>query len=201
MSSRREPASVADGLVAVSDFLTPEQCDAIRAELSFAHWYPSAVVGGGLGPRISSSRVSETTDESWFTPQLSRSLRRLDRRIAAFFPAFVERREEWQATRYFRGGGFRAHFDCGHWHDEPAGEREHSMVVFLDTPRAGGETCFPLLGVAIRPKAGLLLAWRNLAAGGGRDPLMIHSSLPVRAGRKTILVTWLRQRVYERRVR
>ncbi|MEA3063212.1 MAG: prolyl 4-hydroxylase [Sphingomonadales bacterium] len=205
MNGRTASAPADEGLTAIGAFLSAQQCASIRAELAFAHWYPSMVVGPGpdgvSSARISACRTSESTDESWFTPQLARRIRGIDRRIAALFPGFAERREEWQATRYFTGGAFRAHFDTGHWQDEPAGEREHTVLIFLDTPRAGGETCFPLLDVAIRARTGLFLAWCNLAGDGNRDARMVHSSLPVRAGRKTVLVTWLRQRPYERRRR
>lgn len=186
-------------------FLSREECAAIRAELAFAFWYPSTVVqrveGSVAAGRISPCRVSETTDESWFTRQLADRVRSIDDRLAALLPGFRERREGWQATRYFPGGRFRPHMDCGLWDGDPAGEREQTVILFLNTPRSGGETFFPWLGAAVRPEAGRLLTWRNLTADGGCDRRMIHSSLPLLAGRKTVLVTWLRQRAFQRRTR
>lgn len=188
-----------------SAFLSLEECAAIRAELAFAFWYPSTVVertgGAKVTGRVSSCRVSETTDESWFTRELADRMRSIDDRLAALLPGFGERREQWQATRYFPGGRFKPHMDSGLWDGEPAGEREHTVLIFLNTPRSGGETFFPYLGAAIRPVAGRLLTWRNLTAGGGCDGRMTHSSLPLLAGRKTVLVTWLRQRAFQRRSR
>jgi prolyl 4-hydroxylase len=190
------------GLTRLNGFLPVEQCAAIRAELGYCHWYPSAVVGGRDGERtaarISACRVSETTCESWFTRQLARRLRAIDRRIDTLLPGFALRREPWQATRYRPGGKFKPHFDCGQWRDDPAGERERTVIIFLNTPRAGGETCFPHLGAAIRPATGLFLSWRNLTGEGERDTAMLHCSLPVLAGRKTMLVTWVRERALKR---
>lgn len=184
-------------------FLSLEECAAIRAELAFAFWYPSTVVertgGSKVAGRISPCRVSETTDESWFTRELADRMRAIDGRLAALLPGFGERREGWQATRYSPGGRFKPHMDCGLWEGDPAGEREHTVLIFLNTPRSGGETFFPNLGAAVRPVAGRLLTWRNLTADGGCDRRMMHSSLPLLAGRKTVLVTWLRQRAFQRR--
>lgn len=191
--------------MSIPTFLSPEECAAIRAELAFAFWYPSTVVhrveGLRVAGRISPCRVSETTDESWFTRELAQRMRIINARLTALLPGFGERREGWQATRYFPGGRFKPHMDCGHWDGDPAGEREHTVLIFLNTPRSGGETFFPYLGTAIRPVAGRLLAWRNLTDDGGCDRRMTHSSLPLLAGRKTVLVTWLRQRAFQRRAR
>jgi prolyl 4-hydroxylase len=197
------PADEAAGPMSQRAFLSPEECAAIRSELEFAFWYPSTVVQRieerRVAGRISPCRVSETTDESWFTRELAVRMRSINARLGDILPGFEERREGWQATRYFRGGRFKPHVDCGHWDGDPAGEREHTLLIFLNSPRSGGETFFPYLGAAIRPVAGLLLTWRNLTADGLCDRRMTHSSLPLLAGRKTVLVTWLRQRAFQRR--
>lgn len=185
-------------LIEEPNFLTRAQCRAILGELSFAFWYPSAVVeagaGGCRGRAVRTSRISETTDESWFGGSLPDAISTIDRRLAERFPKFEARREAWQATRYRKGGRFKAHLDCGHWGEEPAGERQCTFLLFLDRPRGGGETCFPRLGRIVPPAAGLLLAWRNLTAAGDCDRMMLHASLPVTEGTKTVLVTWLRER-------
>lgn len=197
------PGDEAEPLTATPDFVPRETCRTILEELGFARWYPSTVVervdGERLAGRISACRVSETTDESWFTTGLRTALEPVNRALEAMLPGFEARREGWQATRYSPGGRFRPHTDCGHWDGDPAGEREHTVLIFLNRPRSGGETCFPFRGEEYRPQPGLLLVWRNLTADRRCDRTMTHSSLPVLAGRKTVLVTWLRQRPFRRR--
>jgi prolyl 4-hydroxylase len=182
------------GLFCVDGFLRETQCHAIIEELDFALWRPSGVAEYD-GPRVRSSfRLSETTTGRWFSTSLRRTMRAIDRRIERLVPRFVQRREEWQATRYGVGGKFDYHFDGGQWVENPSGDREHTVLLYLDTPRRGGGTHFKELDVEITPKAGRLVAWRNLDADGKRDDAMLHAALPLLAGKKTVLVTWVRER-------
>ncbi|HEV7993254.1 MAG TPA: 2OG-Fe(II) oxygenase [Gemmatimonadaceae bacterium] len=182
----------------IDGFLRPEQCAAMLDELDFALWRPSTVAERYDGAELSvvrrSMRVSESTAEEWFTPALRRMIRAIDARIARLVPRLAARRERWQATRYVRGGRFDYHFDCGHWADEPAGERERTVLLYLDTPRRGGSTHFRELDVDVEARAGRLVVWRNLTPARARDPDMLHAGAPLAAGRKTVLVTWVRQR-------
>lgn len=193
----RQPSNKG-GPTAIDGFLSPAECNRVLAELAYSFWRPSMVVRSkgskSLETTRSSERVSESTEARWFSPQLNEELEAIDRKIGSVLRGFRRRREMWQATRYPKGGHYDAHFDCGHWSDEIAGERDYTVLIFLDTPRRGGETCFPLLDLEIKPRAGRLLFWRNLVGGSARDPNMLHSSLPLLAGRKTVLITWVRQR-------
>jgi len=195
----QEPRANRGELLVVDGFLSRKVCAAICHELVFAHWRSSTVFQAGWSASaIARERQSESTDESWFSAPLRRCIRRLDSRIASIVPHFKARRECWQATRYARGDRFEHHLDAGAWAAEPAGDRARTVLIFLDTPRAGGATDFPSLGMRIAPEAGRFVTWRNLGAGDQVDPEMIHASLPLRAGRKTVLVTWVRQRPFQR---
>jgi prolyl 4-hydroxylase len=193
--SERWPA---EGPWWIDDFLAPETCRLILDELEFSFWQPSRVVRrpghGGLATRQSLKRLSESSDESWFSPELARELRRIEGRLTRLLGCPRERFERWQATRYAPGGRFDFHFDCGFFADEPAGEREITVLLYLDSPKQGGSTRFRELGLEVEARAGRLLAWRNLLPGGPCDPRSLHASAPVRKGRKTTLVTWIRQR-------
>lgn len=178
--------------------LSKRTCSLILEELEITFWRPSSVVAkqqnGSLKDYYSASRVSETAHEEWFSPELRRELRRIETRIATMLDAVVARFEEWQAIRYRRGGRFDFHFDAGYWADEPAGEREKTVLIYLDTPGAGGGTRFRELNIQVDARAGRLLTWDNLLPSGERDPRMLHAGVPVTKGIKTVLVTWVRQR-------
>jgi len=182
----------------IDDFLAPETCELIREELEFSFWRPSTVVrreaGGLLRDRRSKMRVSETTSADWFSPELSREIRKIETRLTRVLGYTRERFEPWQATRYGMGGKFDFHFDCGCWREDPAGEREATLLLYLDSPARGGSTYFRDLGLTVEARAGRLLVWRNLLTNGEPDPRMIHSAAPVKSGKKTTLVTWVRQR-------
>lgn len=199
-----KPASVTsplpdpERLFWIESFLRPDQCAAILDELQFAFWSPSAVANykpwRGLRTMQSPMRVSESTSETWFTPSLKRVMRSIDRRMASLLPHFLTRREDWQATRYGAGGKFDYHLDGGHWPGEHGGYREHSVILYLNTPRRGGATHFRELDIEVPAKAGRLLVWRNLIERDQRDLDMLHAGMPLVAGRKVVLVTWVRQR-------
>jgi prolyl 4-hydroxylase len=182
----------------VDGFLTPVACARALDELDFAFWRPSTVVNrardGSVYSHVSLVRVSETTSESWFTPELRALLRRVERRLCTKLGVERNRFEEWQAVRYRRGGRFDYHLDAGFWSGEPAGEREWTVLLYLDTPPAGGATRFKELGLDVQAVAGRLLVWNNLLEPGIANPWMLHAGAPVRRGCKTILVTWIRER-------
>ena len=184
----------------IDGFLSASQCAAILEELRFAFWQPSDVsmktADGTLESKVSSMRVSRSTDQFWFTPSLLRWMHVIEGRLQPFVPGIRHRAEPWQATRYYAGGKFDYHCDAGHWRDEPGGERMRTVLIYLDTPRHGGSTCFSELNIDVKAQAGRLLVWKNLDRYGSCDRSMVHRSGPLGGGRKTVLVTWVRQRKF-----
>jgi prolyl 4-hydroxylase len=185
-------------VVCIDEFLTAEECRAILRELRFTFWHPSSVVeqsaDGSLGERRSAARRSETTTEDWFSPDLLRAVETIEDRIAQMFGIAADHLERWQATRYRRSEGYHYHNDAGFHGPEEGGDREHTVLVYVEAPQAGGETHFRDLDLEFAPEAGRMLVWRNLKANGATDFFMSHAALPVSAGQKTILVTWARER-------
>jgi len=187
-----------DRLVWLDGFLRRDQCDAILSELEFAYWSRSKLyVETGEGRYehlLGEKRDSMTTSERWFSGPLRRAIAAIDRRLARRLPQVLTHREEWQATRYRKGGRFGYHADGGYFAGEPAGERTHTILIYLEAPRRGGVTRFPRLDIDVRSVAGRLAIWTNLTADGAGDAEMVHAGMPVSEGRKTTLVTWLRER-------
>jgi prolyl 4-hydroxylase len=195
MSGTLEPGKV----TILDGFISPASCSVILDELEFAFWAPSTVISqrrdGSTVSGVSAARVSETTGEEWFSPVLRREIGRLETRLCKRLRITRSHLEQWQASRYRRGGRFEPHFDGGtHFHREAAGDREVSLLVYLETPPAGGHTTFPVLGLDIEPRAGTVVAWKNLKEDGEIDRRMKHVARPVRGGRKVILTTWSRER-------
>lgn len=179
-------------------FLSPRTCASILEDLEIAFWKPSTVLikerNGELLSTQSQNRVSHTAHEEWFTPELKRTLRTIEKRLFTLFRFKTARYEPWQATRYWHGDKFDYHFDAGYWYNEPAGERERTVLIYLNTTRRGGATRFKELDLEVAARAGRLLTWNNLLPDGTRNPQMLHASVPVQQGSKTVLITWIRQR-------
>jgi prolyl 4-hydroxylase len=182
-------------------FLLPRTCTRLREELEFALWRPSRVAtrqGRLLLHQQSNARVSESASEEWFSEPLRRALRGIERRLVRLLERPAERFEAWQATRYAVGGRFNFHHDGGQWHGDSAGEREMTVLLCLEEPASGGSTRFGELGIAVEARAGRLLVWNNMHPDGSANPRMLHASMPVRRGKKCVLVTWIRQRAIRR---
>ena len=197
-TSRSPPARRDSHVRAIGRFLDRKACALVLDELRFVHWEQSSVVDHhSTGPIVGTTypgRISQTAYEEWFGTPLLRVVRTIERRLRPILHAHPNRYERWQATRYFRGGKFEYHLDAGPWHTEPAGDRAATVLVYLDSPTRGGGTSFKHLDLRITPKPGTLIYWNNLRANGTPDPAMLHSGEPVRAGQKTVLVTWIRER-------
>jgi prolyl 4-hydroxylase len=186
----------------IDNFLRPSECKAILHELQFSYWSPSTVLPGypvaGVHGVRSPGRVSESTREEWFTPQLRRMVWHLQKKLSPFVSGLRSRRECWQATSYGKGGKFDYHYDCGRWTHDPAGDRSYTVLIYLNTPRRGGSTRFLAWDLDVKATAGRVLVWRNLTADGLPDRTMLHCSVPLSEGRKTVLVTWVRQRKFRK---
>jgi hypothetical protein len=191
-----------DGRVRLIDgFLSAETCGRIEAELPSAPWFRSGVYQKHKGVEhhvIGPLRTSHSTSEEWFSAELLRMMSGIDEKLEAFVPNAAKRREVWQATRYAQGERFGYHLDCGSRAHEPAGDREYTVLIYLNTPESGGITRFRRLGLDVNPVQGRLLLFRNLNERYEPDLEMLHCSLPLVAGAKAILVTWIRQRALNR---
>ena len=106
-----------------------------------------------------------------------------------------------QGQRYLPGQQFKPHFD---WFapNTPAwekawplgGQRSFTVMAYLNTVQEGGETDFPLLDLAVAPRAGTLLAWNNMDESGEPNRSMLHAGNPVGRGTKYVITRWYRCR-------
>ena len=106
-----------------------------------------------------------------------------------------------QGQRYLPGQQFKPHFD---WFapSTPAwekawplgGQRSFTVMAYLNTVQEGGETDFPLLDLAVAPRAGTLLAWNNMDESGRPNRSMLHAGNPVVRGTKYVITRWYRCR-------
>ncbi|MXO59044.1 2OG-Fe(II) oxygenase [Altererythrobacter salegens] len=111
--------------------------------------------------------------------------------------------EIMQGQRYKPGQEFKAHHDFFHlgeryWRDEAlrGGQRTWTAMVFLDEPREGGCTQFPLLDVTIRLQCGMLAIWNNMDLDGRPNMKTLHAGMPVIKGVKHVITKWYRQEAW-----
>ena len=124
---------------------------------------------------------------------------RLEQRIAELFDIPVSHGEGLQILHYLPGQEYQPHFD---WFDpdQPGyatitargGQRIASVVMYLNTPEAGGGTAFPEAGLTVTALRGSAVYF----AYEGGDANSLHAGLPVLRGEKWIATKWLRERPY-----
>lgn len=191
-----------EGVRCIDGFLPADECQEVVSELRFSLWRPSKVsrrsLDGSVSPVRTRTRRSETTMQEWFSPQVNRVVEEVEARVTVLLGVHSDQLEWWQATRYGPSGSYALHIDAGTHTGEPAGERTHTILLYLEAPVSGGSTWFPRLGLEFSPVPGRLLVWQSLTADGSVDPKALHAAMPVGQGRKTILTTWIREHRYRR---
>lgn len=109
--------------------------------------------------------------------------------------------EPIQGQRYDVGQEFKAHTDYFDpdgmdWDIYCAvpGQRSWTLMIYLNTPEAGGATRFLATGKIHQPETGKLLAWNNIGRDSTPNPATIHHGMKVRKGRKYVITKWFRER-------
>lgn len=104
---------------------------------------------------------------------------------------------------YRTGERFDAHYDYIDPASEPqtselarAGQRAVTFLAYLNDDFEGGETHFPRLGVAHRPRRGAGLAFVNVLADDQPNPRTLHAGLAPAGGEKWVFSQFVRSRPF-----
>ena len=190
--------------LAIQPFVSQVECKRIALDLETnTRWQDSTVTDayGKLHYKEvkSKARISKTAYRQMQSEAVRQFTNELELRIATMLGVSTLQFEEWQATRYEKGGRFDYHNDCGNWKDDPkGGERKYTCLLYVQAPTKGGGTNFRKMNRYFEPTDGLMLIWDNLTENGDCNHDLIHSGIPVEEGVKMILVTWIRLGVYKR---
>ncbi|MEG3085795.1 prolyl hydroxylase family protein [Sphingomonas sp. PB4P5] len=174
-------------------FLAPDLCATI-IELIDAARRPSTIADANGDAAF---RTSETCDLDAAHPAVIA----LEQQIRALTGLAAAHGEPMQGQRYAVGQEFKGHTD----YFDPAGvdfarycavagQRTWTVMIYLNTPEAGGATRFKTIDKIVQPETGKLLAWNNLRPDGTPNPSTIHQGMKVRAGAKYVITKWFRER-------
>ena len=187
--------------VAVIDGLLSEaECDKL-VQLTNGRMKSSEVVDRKSGGSYQSNvRKSEGCH---FNRGENAIVQRVEQRIAALTGVAVDCGEPLQMLHYGVGGEYLAHqdfFDPGDPGSQVltrvGGQRIATLVIYLNNVPEGGDTTFPELELAVKPKKGSAVYFEYLNAAGQLDIRCLHAGTPVARGDKWIATKWLRQRPY-----
>ena len=181
----------------LDNFLTFDECDQLIAAARL-HLVRAKVVGKDGTGVLHDARTSSAM---CFPDDGNDLVARIDQRIATLLEIPETYGENLQVLRYLPGQEYRAHLDWFNT-ENPAyaglmahgGQRIATIVMYLNTPKDGGGTDFPTLGVRISALRGAAVYF----AYSEGDSSSLHAGLPVREGEKWIATKWLREYPFHR---
>ena len=175
------------------NFLTPDECKEL-VDQSDWRMNPSFVMNAaGTGsvqdPIRSSYGANFLPDEFPLLPQVTE-------RAAKATNSEPQQFETMQILRYRDGQEYKPHYDyflpqfpSSVEALDQGGQRNGTLIIYLETPNDGGHTVFPNWGMSIKPRLGDAL-WFEYAPG---DEDSLHGGIPVTSGTKRIATLWRRQ--------
>lgn len=182
-------------VVVFSDLLSLDEC-AELIELSRPRLSRSeTVVHTTGGSEVNSARTSQGM---FFGRGENPLCALIEARLSALLQWPVENGEGLQILRYAPGAEYRPHYD----YFEPTqpgtpailkrgGQRVGTVVMYLNTPEAGGATTFPDAGLTVHPIAGSAVFFSY--AQPLPETKTLHGGSPVTSGEKWVATKWLRE--------
>jgi hypothetical protein len=104
-----------------------------------------------------------------------------------------------QIVKYEIGQQYVDHHDTSDGYKQfPQGHRVYTLFLYLSDVDEGGETNFPLLNIAVKPKKGAAVLWSNVEKDNVEEVAekSQHAALPVTAGTKVAANLWMYQYNY-----
>ena len=186
-------------VVLLGGLLTAKECQELiklaRPRLSRSRTVDNATGG----EQVHSSRTSAGM---FFQRGENELISRIEARIAALISWPIDKGESLQVLRYGPREEYQPHYDyfipgeAG----TPAilkrgGQRVASIVMYLNTPKAGGGTLFADVGLEVAPQRGNAVFFSYDRPHPSTKSL--HGGSPVFAGEKWVATKWLRERTFD----
>jgi prolyl 4-hydroxylase len=189
-------------IVVYKNFMSDEECDEL-VRLSASKLKRSTTVGDVDGKEI--VHQHRTSDGGFFQRGETEFIKMLEERCTDLMNLPIENGEGIQVLRYEVGGEYRPHFDYfptdkpgSAPHLQKGGQRVATLILYLNTVEAGGETLFPKLNLKVSAKKGQAVYFSYFdTTTNATDPLSLHGGAPIVAGEKWIATKWMRERVYK----
>lgn len=173
-------------------FLSPEQC---RELIQFASSKPLSTSTVGLSEDAGTYRRSkilwvhdsDLALAGWISDETAR---------LSGYPK--QHQELLQVVQYDVNGEFKEHHDacedvnssyCSTFNSF-SGQRQCTLLIYLNEDMEGGETEFPMLNLKITPRVGKAIFFWNVHADENVIAESLHRGNPVRSGMKWIATKW-----------
>lgn len=182
-------------VVVFANLLTGAECDSLIAA-AIPRLQRSLTVDVTTGNEL--LHADRTSQGMFFERSENEVVHRVEARIAKLLSWPLQHGEGLQVLRYREGGQYAPHYD----YFDPAkagtpallargGQRVATLIIYLQSPEAGGATVFPDLAMQVEAQRGqaVFFSYPEPLPSG----LSLHGGAPVVAGEKWIATKWLRQ--------
>jgi prolyl 4-hydroxylase len=186
-------------VLVLGGLLSPEECQEMMALAAPRLARSETVVNETGGSEVHTARTSQ----GMFFARAEHDLcQRVEARIAALLNWPIENGEGLQILRYGPGAEYKPHYD----YFDPSqsgtptilkrgGQRVGTLVMYLNTPKAGGATIFPDVGFEVSAVAGNAVFFSYALPHPMTQTL--HGGAPVIEGEKWVATKWLREQRFE----
>lgn len=186
-------------IVVLGNFLSGDECDALidGARDRITRSLGQAMTGESV---VSADR---TSDGMFYARGENPLLAAVEARIARLTQWPVAYAEPMQVLNYRPGAQYRPHQD----YFDPAnkaidqllargGQRVGTVLLYLNTPEAGGGTTFPDVDLTVAAQRGNAVFFGYPLPDASMK--VLHGGAPVIAGTKWVATKWLREREFDR---
>ena len=186
-------------VIVLGGFLSDAECDQMIA-LSRPRMVRSETVDNKTGG--SEVNAARTSRGMFFERGETGVIDRVERRIAALLGWPIENGEGLQVLHYMPGAEYKPHYD---YFDpvhpgsatilQRGGQRVGTVLMYLNTPKKGGGTTFPDVGLEVGPIKGNAVFFSYDRAHV--DTKSLHGGAPVVEGEKWVVTKWVREGRFE----
>lgn len=186
-------------IVVLGQVLDDAECDELIAQARSRLRRSQTVHASDGEPQVHEAR---TSDGMFFQRGETDLCRRLEDRLARLMAWPVENGEGLQVLRYGVGAEYKPHFDYFDPQQPGAaailrrgGQRLATLVIYLNSPQAGGSTVFPDAGIEVMPLKGNAVFFSYPEATPAS--LSLHAGTPVLDGEKWVATKWVRENRFD----
>jgi len=193
-----ERVSAAPRVYLYHNILTPEECEEV-IRVGIKDVSRSLVVASKGQSAESEWRTSKGVFLTRDYMSKSALLRDIERKIAEWTQLPVENGEAFYLLRYDHGQQYKPQHDLfaddetGKEFIGNSGNRYATVLTYLHSPEAGGETHFPEKDIKVKAKAGDAVLFFDLNPSNDPDTDSLHAGLPVLKGVKWAMTKWIRE--------
>ena len=185
-------------VLVLGGFMSDQECDQVIALAGPRMARSETVDTPTGGSEVNAARPSRGM---FFERGETGVIDRVERRIAALLSWPVQNGEGLQVLHYQPGAEYKPHydyFDPVHPGSAPilkrGGQRVGTLLMYLNTPKKGGGTTFPDVGLEVAPIKGNACYFSYDRAHVNTKSL--HGGAPVIEGEKWVATKWLREREF-----